>query len=656
MSSSDASNDDGFITVTFSPAASFDLTFDGLTVTEELGRPFRIELDLSSGKVGGSLVSMLGSSVTITLTKTDKSKLYYNGILARILYSGMTGGAFRYRVELRPWIWLLSRTQDCKIFQNQSPFTIITTIFRDAGFTNFTDRRASQSGDTVLDYCVQYRETSLDFVTRLMEQYGIYYYFTYQDGQHTLVMADDPTSHTAVATAIPFRFDQTEFRTVADHVWEWSADLQLQPGAFTYRDFNFTTPGADLTTKSAKSDDHPYNKFEVYDYPGPYDTVANGQKLADIRMQALAARTQIHHGATNARGIVTGAKFTLSEFLDTTQNRDYLIIASNFSISIAESMADTDGELVDTYLCNFQAIPGDTQFRLEQRTPRPMIRGPQTAKVVGESGQEITTDLYGRIKVQFYWDRVGVQDQNSSCWIRVSQTMAGAGWGAMHIPRIGQEVIVEFLEGDPDRPIVTGRVYNASVTVPYTLPDEKTKSTVKSNSSLGGGGFNEFRFEDKKGSEEVFFQAQKDYNKVVLNNETVTITQDTTTEVQKGNRVVTVDKGDNTLTVSTGKNTTTVSTGDNALTVSKGNNTTTISTGNDSLTVSTGNHSITVSAGASTITAAQSITLKVGGNSITIDTTGVTIQATQVQITASASMTANGGGSMTLTAGTIAIN
>jgi type VI secretion system secreted protein VgrG len=647
MAPSDASNDDSFVTVTFSPEPGFDLTFDGMAVTEELGRPFRIELDLSSGKVHGSLVSMLGSSVTITLTKTDKSKTYYNGILARILYSGMTGGAFRYRVELRPWIWLLSRTQDCKIFQNKSPFTIITDIFRAAGFTDFTDRRASQAGDVVLDYCVQYRETSLDFVTRLMEQYGIYYYFTYQNGQHTLVMADDPNSHTAEATAIPFRFDQTEFRSVADHVWEWSSDLQLQPGAFTYRDFNFTTPSADLTAKSTKFDEHSYSKLEIYDYPGPYDTASDGQKLADVRMQALAARTQIHHGMTNARGIATGAKFTLSEFLDTGQNRDYLVIASNFSVSIAESMADTHGELVDTYLCNFQAIPGDTQFRLEQRTPRPMIRGPQTAKVVGESGQEITTDQYGRIKVQFYWDRVGTSDENSSCWIRVSQTIAGAGWGAMHIPRIGQEVVVEFLEGDPDRPIVTGRVYNAAMTVPYALPGEKTKSTIKSNSSLGGGGFNELRFEDKKDSEEVFFQAQKDYNKVVLNNETVKVTQDTTTEVLQGNRVVTIDKG---------KNTTTVSTGDNVLTVSTGNNTTTVSTGNDSLTVSTGNHSVTVSAGTSAITAAQSITLKVGANSITIDTTGVTIQATQVKVTASATMTLNGGGDMTLTAGMIAIN
>ena len=267
-----------------------------------------------------------------------------------------------------------------------------------------------------------------------------------------------------------------------------------------------------------------------------------------------------------------------------------------------------------------RAIPGSRPFRLPSLTPRPLIRGPQTARVAGESGQEITTDSYGRIKVKFPWDRRAAEDENSSCWIRVAQTWAGQAWGAMFIPRIGQEVVVEFLEGNPDRPLVTGQVYNADMTVPYALPDNKTRSTIKSNSSLNGGGFNEFRFEDKKGSEEVFFQAQKDFNETILNNHTATITKDTTTTVSEGNRSVTVSKGNDTTTVSQGKREATVSQGD------------------DTLTVSTGDHTITVTAGSSTVSAGQKITLKVGSNSIEISTTGITITGGTVKISAQTSM------------------
>lgn len=352
-------------------------------------------------------------------------------------------------------------------------------------------------------------------------------------------------------------------------------------------------------------------------------------------MQDLKARRHILYGTSNSRRLYAGCKFTLSGFYQTSENGDYTVIRATYSLSVAENLSDTEGALRDTFRCSFQAIKADTHFRLDRQARQPMIRGPQTAKVVGTSGDEITTDEYGRIKVQFYWDRVGTYDENSSCWIRVAQIWAGASWGGMFIPRIGQEVVVEFLEGNPDRPIVTGCVYNANQNVPYALPANKTRSTVKTNSSTGGGGFNELRFEDKKGEEEVFFQAQKDYNKVVLNNETVAITQDTTTTVKQGNRAVTVSKG------------------------------------NDSLTVSMGNHSIEVSAGTSKITAAQSITLTVGPNSITIDTGGIkingiqigltadaglTAQAAQIGLTAEASLQANGGAVMELSAGEIAIN
>ncbi len=466
-----------------------------------------------------------------------------------------------------------------------------------------------------------------------MEQFGLYYYFEHADGQHTLVIADDPNSHTALTDSIPFYTDQTEYRSVDDHVWEFSSDLQVQSGAFTYRDYNFTTPSADLTAKSIHAGGHPHGSYEVYDYPGPYDTAAVGQKRADVRMLDLDGRRQINSGISNARGIATGGKFTLSQATDASLNQEYLVIGATHTLTMAEAMSDDQGELTDTYRCVFQAIPGATPFRLDRQTPRPLITGPQTAKVVGASGDEVTTDQYGRIKVKFNWDRSAAQDDTASCWIRVAQVWAGLSWGAMFIPRVGQEVVVEFLDGNPDRPIVTGSVYNATVTIPYAQPDNKTRSTIKTNSSQGGGGFNELRFEDKKGSEEVFFQAQKDYNKVVLNTETVKITQDTTTTVDKGNRSVTLNTGNNTLTVS------------------QGNNSATVSVGSDSLTVSQGDHSITVTAGKSSITAGTSITLSVGSNSITIDTSGITMSAAKLAITTEGQISAQSGGAMSLQSG-----
>ena len=626
-----------YTTLTIDPDPGFTLTLEGLEGTEELGRPFLYVVTASSDKVKADLTSMLGSSVTVTIALPGQQKRYVNGIIARVMHAGLSGASYQYRIELRPQIWLLSRTQDCKIFQNQAPWDIINSVLSTFGIS-VTDKRQNSTGSTALEYCVQYCETSLDFVTRLMERYGLYFYFDHADGQHTLVMADDPNSHTALSTPIPFKFERTEQRAVEDHVWDWSAEMQLQPGAVALTDYNFTTPSSDLAARSSKPGGHPHDSLEVFAYPGPHDTASNGTTLADIRMQDLSARRQIFGGVTNARGMLTGGKFTLKGFVDTAMNQEYLVIESRITLSMAEARSDSRGELIDTYRNSFRAIPGATQYRLDRRTPWPVIRGPQTAKVTGASGDEITTDQYGRIKVKFYWDRSAAEDDTSSCWIRVAQPWAGTSFGGVFLPRVGQEVVVEHLEGDPDRPIITGSVYNASVTVPYALPDNKTRSTIKTNSSTGGGGFNEVRFEDKKGSEEVFFQAQKDYNKVVLNNETVKITQDTTTTVDKGNRSITVSQGNNSVTVS------------------QGNNSLTVSQGNDSLTVSQGNHSITVSAGSSSINAGQSITLQVGSNSITIDSSGVTISAATVSVTSNGTMSLTASGNMTIQGAQVAIN
>jgi type VI secretion system secreted protein VgrG len=584
-----------WVEVDFSPDPGYRLLFDGLHGHEELGRPFLYELDLSSGMLHADIDRIVGATAIIWLAESaSDADRFFNGIVTRVVSSGLAGGAYRYRLEVRPWIWLLTRQTDCRIFQSRSAFQIIAQVFRDAGFADFEDQRQSDAGDAVLEYCVQYRESSFDFVSRLMEQYGLYYFFRHAREQHVLVIADDPNAHETLPDEIPFVFDQTEFRTVDDHIWQWSTERTLQSGRFTARDYNFTIPSADLTARSRHNDRNQHGNFEVYEYPGPYDEASLGHRLTDIRMQAIAMRRVTVEAVSNARLLHPGWRFRLTQHPEQPVNRDYLITGAEFTLSAAAGSSAVDGEMLDTYRVTLRAIPGDVPYRLERATPRPLIRGPQTARVAGPGGDEITTDEYGRVKVKFHWDRSEVRDDQRTCWIRVAQSAIGT----IFIPRVGQEVVVEFLEGNPDRPLITGLVYNANLAVPYALPGHKTRSAIKTSSSRGGNGFNELRFDDDAGGEEVSLHAQKDFNTVVLGDETVKIHGNATTTVETGDRTVTVSKGA------------------------------------DSLTVSLGDHTITVSAGKSGITAMQSITLSVGANSLRIDQSGVTINGTMVSVTA----------------------
>jgi len=632
---------EAFVNVKFSPDPNLELKFDGIKGVEELGHPFFFQMEMTSGKLKADVSQLLGATASISLEQSEKGseKRYIHGIVTRVVSEGMLRGANHYRIEIRPWLWLLTHVTDCRIHQKKSAFDIITKLFRDAGFSDFKDKRNNSAGSTELEYCVQYRETTFAFVTRLMEEFGIYYFFEHEESKHTLVFADDPNSHETLSDKIPFQFDQTAVHTVDDHIWEWASEHELQSGKYTVQDYNFTTPALDLTSRTVNSATHKYGDYEVYEYPGPYKDTGEGQKIADVRMQAIAAGRLAYHGTSNCRKLHSGWKFKLDKYPDTSLNdKEYLIVRSELGIGIAEGMADKseEGESIDTYRVQMRAVPGDAHFRLPRKTPWPMIRGPQTAKVVGPTSEEIHTDEYGRVKVKFYWDRSDkddndspLKDEDRTCWIRVAQSWAGNQWGAMFIPRVGMEVVVEFLEGNPDRPLIAGVVYNANQKVPYSLPTDKTKSTIKTNSSTGGNGYNEFRFEDKAGEEEVYFQAQKDYFKKVLHDEKVEVTN---------NRDHTIKQGNDSLTVSTG------------------NHSVTVSSGNQSVTVSAGNHSLDVSAGKSDVTATTSITLTSGGSSIKISPTGVEISGPQVQATAQASMTLNGGGSMTLSAGMISIN
>ena len=394
-------------------------------------------------------------------------------------------------------------------------------------------------------YCTQYMESDYDFISRLMEDEGIFYFFTHDNGKHTLVLADDSSAHPAVTGYAKVRFRPAEAKwTEEGSISDCTFEQQAVTGKHQADDYNFEIPSTDLLS-SSKTNDTPM----VYEYPAGRGAQADVEAKTNRALQALEAHKQILRGTSSCRSFRPGAKFTLTGHLRDSLNSDYMIRRVSFR-------ADQS----TTFTNSFDAQPLATPFRAARVTPRPRIYGSQTATVVGKAGEEIWTDKYGRVRLHFHWDQQGKSDENDSCWVRVAQGWAGKQWGGLFLPRIGQEVVVTFLEGDPDRPLVTGGVYNAEQTVPYTLPDDQTKSSVKSNSSKGGGGFNEIRFEDKAGSEEFYIHAQKDHKAEILNNQTTTIGADQTITV-KNNRSTTIQEKDETLIVDKGNRTVKVNTG-----------------------------------------------------------------------------------------------
>jgi type VI secretion system secreted protein VgrG len=501
-----------------------------MTMTEELGRLFVIDLELLSTE-NIKFEDLLGQNVTIRLNLAGEKKRYFNGYVSSISQALDEGHYARYFATVHPWLWFLTRTSDCRIFQNKTVPEIIQEVFKDFEYGKFEDN--TRATYRKWDYCVQYRETDFNFVSRLMEQEGMYYYHKHEDGKHTLLLVDDPHIHESIPDYEEITYyppDKTALRD-EECINGWHLKKQLQPCAYALNEYDFIKPGADLKADSKVSKEHTEAEHEIYDYPGAYVEGGDGRNYARTRIQELHAKYEQAQGQSIARGLITGGLFTLAGYPRDDQNREYLVVFVNHSIRCDSFEAGDGGGT--TYTNSFSAIESKTPFRAARITPKPIVQGPQTAVVVGPSGEEIYTDEHGRVKLQFFWDRYGKKNENSSCWVRVSQLWAGKTWGGIHIPRMGQEVIVEFLEGDPDRPIVTGRVYNGDQTPPYALPANKTQSGIKSRSSLGGSGanFNEIRFEDKKGSEQVYIHAEKNQDNIVENDETTEVGHDRTEHV-----------------------------------------------------------------------------------------------------------------------------
>jgi type VI secretion system secreted protein VgrG len=525
------------------------------TINEQMGRPFQIEVELSGEDTAEDFNSWVGNGATLWLERPDGQKRYFHGIISRFAQPSHEGRLARYRATLVPWFWLLTRAQDCRIFQNMKAPDIIEEVFKGQGFNDYKNSLSGTYRER--EYCVQYRESDFNFVSRLMEQEGIYYYFEHEDGKHTLVLSDTASSHSAYDS-----YDNIDYRPRthageedAENVTDWVLEMEVQTGAYVTGEFNFKTPSAPIITNDSISRQHPYSTFEVFDYPGEFDVREEGEAYARRRIEELQARHEILHGQATSRGIAPGCTFTLNGHPRKDQNRTYLVTGAKYQLNSGEFESGTKSKKEEFYACSFTAMFGAEQFRSARHARKPLITGPQTAIVVGTSGEEVDTDEYGRVKVQFHWDRQGKNDENSSCWVRVSQAWAGKGWGSMCLPRIDQEVIVEFLEGDPDRPIITGCVYNANATVPYALPDNKTVTTFMSNSSKGGAGYNELRFEDKADSEKIYLHGEKDHDVRIKNdtkewvgNDRHLIVKENQLEKVEGDQHVTV-KGESRLKI-----------------------------------------------------------------------------------------------------------
>jgi type VI secretion system secreted protein VgrG len=510
--------------------------FHSMGGLEELSQPFAFQVDVTSDRADIAASELLGASVTVQLAASDGSGdvRYWNGRVTELTYVDTSDdGSSRYRITLRPWVWQLSQCADCRIFQQLSIPEIVTQVFQGRGFTDF-DRSLFEQYEAQ-EYVVQYRETDLEFVTRLLEREGIYYFFRHEDGKHTLVLADSPQAHSSSpgCDSLPFAAEDEHRDAGMQYVRRWTAEGALRTGRYSQADYDFTKPQVGLVSRATATDDDATaaGALEVYDYPGGFDNFADADAYTRLRLDQARREIEVRFGETNARGLAVGGLFTLTFHPRDSENKQYLVTSARVRVKGQDQATGADDE--DPFTNAFAAIDAEATFRPSWTVRKPVMRGPQTAVVVGPDGQEIWTDQYGRVKVQFPWDRLGKDDENSSCWIRVAQSWAGGGFGAQFVPRIGHEVIVDFLEGDPDKPIITGSVYNGSNAPAFDVPGNQTQSGWKTRSTPGGSidASNEIRFEDAIGAEELYVQAEKDMNVLVKNDQTINVASNRTASI-----------------------------------------------------------------------------------------------------------------------------
>lgn len=598
--------------------------------TERISDAYEFHITLASESDALDLDAAVARPALLTIRSDEgKAPRYIHGIISRFEQGDSGKRSTAYHATLVPRAWLLLLREDCRIFQEQAAPDIIAAVLTSAGLSAGADFRLSLSGNyPPREYCVQFRESDWDFIQRLMEEEGICCFFEHRDGGHTMVLGDGPAAHPPIPgeSALAFR-SPTDSGKSGEHVARFHYAHAIRPEKVTLRDYDFKKPAFQLESVSGGGSGP---AIEVYRYPGSYSAPEVGDGRAKVRLEQLQVPKRVGEGESSCARLTPGCVFSMTEHGRDAFNRGYLLLSVEHEG--VEAVMQEDSESSPTrYENRFTCIPSDVPFRPAQRTPRPMVTSVQSAVVVGPPGEEIHTDEYGRVKVQFHWDRLGKRDDKSSCWIRVGQVWGGVGFGGMHIPRVGNEVLVGFLDGDPDRPVVVGRVYHEVNRPPYPLPAEKAKSTIKSSSYPGGGGDNELRFDDAAGEEEVYLHAQKDWKIAVENDKNQTVGRDEAASVGR-NRAMSVgqdhteDVGSN-QTVKVGRDRTETVGNDETLsvghdeTVSIGNNETK-SVGADRALNVTRNEAISVGAdrtlgiaGSQTTTVGADRTLVVGASS-----------------------------------------
>lgn len=519
------------------PLGADTLLLEGIAGMEGVSMPFSFRLDLASQDDAITAAGLLRKPMTVTLVLPDGGERVINGLVRRFVQEGGREELTLYEAEIVPWLWFLSLSRESRIFQNQTVPEIVEDVFRRVSPRADFELRCTRSYPR-RDFCVQYRETHLDFVSRLMEEEGIFYFFEHSPEKHVLVIADGNDAVRPCPGIESARMAPQSEMAEDDVVETLHREESAGTGRVALRDYDFMQPSLTLESSIAAG-----GPEEAYDHPGIFTRPDEGERYARIRMEEAAAPRQVVRGQSTCRGFRSGYRFGLTHHANLSANQPYMLLQVQH-VASAGYFRSSDADHME-YRNHFLAIPHAIPFRPRRATPRPFVRGAQTAVVVGPTGEEVWVDAHGRIKVQFHWDRQGTRNEESSCWVRVAQPWAGKGYGLVHVPRIGSEVVVEFLEGDPDRPIVTGCVYNAEQTPPFT----GVQMGIRSRSSRGGGGYNEVSVTDTKGAEKVTIHAQRDLDTTVLHDESVSVGEQRAVQVgtddllRVGRRLV-VDAGD----------------------------------------------------------------------------------------------------------------
>lgn len=619
------------------PAPGEPLVLIAFSGREEMSRLFSFQLDMISDNNAITAQDLVGKNVTFSIQLLDESQRYFNGFVSRFFAGDEAEGRRNYRAEVVPWLWFLTRTSDCRIFQNKTVPEIIEQIFGDLGFSDF--ELQLKGAHPKRDYCVQYRETDFNFVSRLAEEEGVFYFFKHENGKHTLVLADHVGAYVdCLEKEVDYPSDVAT-RAIQDYLTHWEHQYQFRTGKWAQTDYNFETPKVSLMTNTQSVVKLPgIEKFEVYDYPGEYGKSGDGNALTRLRIEEEEVGFDTVLASSYCKSFTPGGKFKVRQHRAASEKGKSYVITSIEHLA-HEPMAYETGAASGgpDYRNRLVCVPDKVVFRPDRQSPAPIVHGLQTAVVVGPPGEEIYPDKYGRVKVQFHWDREGKRDDNSSCWIRVSQTHAGPGFGAINIPRIGEEVVVAFLEGNPDAPVIVGRFYHADNMPPFGLPASKTISGMKSK-TYKGAGYNEMIMDDTPGKELVRVHAQKNMSTKVLHDQDLTVVNDRSITVT-GKLTETITK-DTKITIASGTYTHAVAANTASYTV-KGNIAETYQS--DQTTNVTGN--ISIDSGKSiVISAKDKITLVVGKSQLDMDSGGnITLAGVTVKIIGSDLVHSDGG-------------